>query len=257
MEQYVLGIAGPEERAEVERYIEEFPELRKQLDELSKGLEAYARAHTKTPPAHLRRKVLKAIKKEAGVPEQEDPIRLPARKSRPNWITTIAALMILGLTGICISMYLKQAESQEQIAVLSSQVQALQRDYQSLQRVDVQLKKQFAILKDIGTQHVQLQGSDLAPSAKAVVYWNENHQDAYLNVVDLPDAPHGHQYQVWADVNGKHLNMGLLEGARDTGVALFNLPYIEHSQGFVITLENKGGSPHPTVDKLFAKGNMY
>ncbi|MEO1628842.1 MAG: anti-sigma factor [Bacteroidota bacterium] len=263
IEQYVLGIVSPEERRDIERLLTRHPDLRQMVEELSQGLESYAKAHTTPPPSHLRQKVLEAMKavdvpRSAPTSPPPPPAPVVQRSFWSRWGTAIAAVMVLGLSMVCMLMYSKQSEAQQQIAVLSSQVEALQRDYQTLQRVDKRLQTQFAILKDVSTRHVQLQGSDLAPSAKAVVYWNENHQDAYLNVVDMPEAPHGHQYQVWADVNGKHLDMGLLEAQADpeTGVALFKLPYIEHSRGFVITLEKSGGSPHPTVEKLFVKGNL-
>ena len=37
---------------------------------------------------------------------------------------------------------------------------------------------------------------------------------------------------------------------------LHNLPFIENCGGIVITIEKEGGSPHPTVEKLFVQGEM-
>ena len=140
-------------------------------------------------------------------------------------------------------------------ALLSTQVKHIQTDQKVLQTSTENVMQRYSVLKDVTTRQVHLKGSQNAPQALAVVYWNPDHSTGYLNIVDLPKCPAGHAYQMWADVNGEHMDMGMLK-ADDSGAILLKVPYIKDSRGFVITLEKEGGSPHPTVEKMFAHGEM-
>ncbi|HEX8428313.1 anti-sigma factor [Hymenobacter sp.] len=58
LEEYALGILSDAERSEVERLAAIHPEIRHELDAIVMGLDAYAEAHSLTPPADMRERVL-------------------------------------------------------------------------------------------------------------------------------------------------------------------------------------------------------
>jgi anti-sigma-K factor RskA len=58
LEEYALGILPEVERAEVERLASIHPEIRHELDAITMGLDAYAEAHSLTPPPAMRDRVL-------------------------------------------------------------------------------------------------------------------------------------------------------------------------------------------------------
>ena len=125
-------------------------------------------------------------------------------------ISSLAAIMVIGFAAFSYMMYQKQNQANNQIVVLSDKMNQLQTDYISLSEQNEQIFTQYKVLKDASTRYVHLRGMDMVPQALAVVYYNSEHKNAYLNIVNLPAAPHGHQYQLWADVDGKHRNMGCL-----------------------------------------------
>lgn len=266
LEQYCLGLCSPEERNEVEAVAAKHPKVRKILEELCEGIEAYAAAHSVPPPQRLKSKVIQGVNAAAqaeGFPlnvETAPPANQPVNRlpSRYYYFAAAASVAMLVLAGLAFMFYQNQEYARKELAAISQQVQRLQENYQNLDASHDELRKEYVLLKDVGTHHVQMQGSAQAPKAQCVVYWNPEHKDAYLNIVNLPEPPHGHEYQIWADVEGHHHNMGLLnmKAADPDSSFLHPLPYIENSQGFVITLEKKGGSPHPSVDRLFVKGNL-
>ncbi len=261
LEQYCLGLCSPEERKEVEQVAANYPEVRKILEDLCQGIEAYAAAHSVPPPQRLKRKVLEGVdavaQAEGSFPASRNPRRakLPARY---YYFTAAASVATIILAGLAFMFYQNQEYARKELAAISQQVQRLQENYQNLNASHEELQKEYVLLKDIGTHHVQVVGSEQAPRTQCVVYWNPEHKDAYLNIVNLPTPPQGHEYQIWADVEGHHHNMGLLNmaAANPDSSFLHPLPYIENSRGFVITLEKQGGSPHPSVDRLFVKGNL-
>jgi len=255
-----LGLISEMEREEVERVAARYPEIRAHLREMCKGLESYAAAHSIPPPKHLRSKVVEAIE---GVDQPKAKTRSiksapPRRNSQSSIFSIAASVAILIFAGMAYQFYQNQEKARKELAAISQQVQRLQKNYASLNNSHQVLQAEYVLLKDVGTHHVQMQGSEHAPKAQCVVYWNPEHKGAYLNIIDLPPPPHGHAYQMWADVEGHHHNMGMLNlkaVSSDTSF-LHPLPYIENSKGFVITLEKQEGSVHPTVEKLFVKGNL-
>lgn len=253
LEQYCLGLTSEEENQKVEALAEKYPAIRKNLDEVCKGVEAYARAHATPPPKHLKTRVVKGVERE--IEKSTSPSIAPQR----NFLFPAAAsVAMLILAGLAFMFYQNQENARKELAALSQQVQKLQKDYASLNTSHQDLQSEYVMLKDIRTHHVQMQGSKHAPKAKCVLYWNPAEKGAYLNIVDLPIPPDGHAYQVWADVEGHHHNMGLINmaAANKDSSFLHPLPYIENSRGFVITLEKQEGSEHPTVEKLFVAGEL-
>jgi len=64
----------------------------------------------------------------------------------------------------------------------------------------------------------------------------------------IPLILHGNTYQMWSDVDGEMIDMGLLQ----TNEELITLKYIDKAESLNITIEPAGGNDHPTVEKLIA-----
>jgi len=261
IEKYVLGLADREDMNRVEKMAAEYPEVNQHICKMQNCMEEYAEMHAIKPPKHLKNKILSKIKDKAGAEsiERNLVVERPTTKFQipSSWKfgAGLAAMMILTLGAVSWMLYSSQKEAEDEIAILSTQIKHLQSDQKSLQASNDKIIQKYAVLKDVTTRQVHLKGSHHAPQALAVVYWNPDHSKGYLNVVDLPKCPNGHAYQMWADVNGKHIDMGMVK-LDSIGAILNKIPYIEDSRGFVITLEKEGGSPHPTVEKMFVHGAM-
>jgi anti-sigma-K factor RskA len=67
-------------------------------------------------------------------------------------------------------------------------------------------------------------------------------------VKNLPQPAAGKQYQLWAIVDNKPVDAGMLDMAH--GHQMVKMKNIPRAQLFAITLEEQGGSPTP-------KGPMY
>jgi anti-sigma-K factor RskA len=99
---------------------------------------------------------------------------------------------------------------------------------------------------------VEMPGVPGKETSLTTVFWNKNTKDVYLLANKLPQAAEGKQYQLWALVDGKPVNAGLLEDCN--GVC--KLKNIPKAQAFAITLEDKGGSATPHLDQLYVIGNV-
>ncbi len=247
LEQYILGLTTDEESQAVELYLAQNPNKAKEIKANQLALEEFAMEFAMEPPKRLRENVLRSVKSTT----QAKPIVNP--KMNFSWITGIAATFALGFGLMTFLLYQQQSTLVSQIGALENKVNQLETKNTVLASQKAQINQQFAVVKNVNTNHVHLRGSELSPKALIVVYWNEIDQNAYLNVVDLPEIPADKSLQLWADVEGEMINMGVLETGKDE---LIKVPYIPNAESLNITLEPKGGSKTPNVAQLYANGKM-
>ena len=86
---------------------------------------------------------------------------------------------------------------------------------------------------------IALLGTKASPNSKAVIYWNKESGDTYVNTAALPAAPDNQQYQLWAMVDNKPVSLGVI--SKDS---TFNsMQQVKNATAFAITLEHIGGKP--------------
>ena len=93
-----------------------------------------------------------------------------------------------------------------------------------------------------------LLGNQIAPDAKAVAYVNHATKKVVVNPQGLPDLSTDKTYQMWADVDGEMIDMGVIP----TDTDLVALKYIDEAESLNITIEPAGGNDHPTVENLIS-----
>jgi anti-sigma-K factor RskA len=72
--------------------------------------------------------------------------------------------------------------------------------------------------------------------------------------MSLPKTDNGHEYQLWALVDGKPVSLGVFgPNAKD---AVQQMETIEKAQAFAVTIEPTGGSVNPTMEKMVAMGGV-
>ena len=100
-----------------------------------------------------------------------------------------------------------------------------------------------------GVKMARMDGTAISPQSDATVYWDTTSHDVYLMVNNLPAPASDQQYQLWALLDGKPIDMGMLE-ISEKPLQLYRMKNAQNAQAFAITLEKKGGNPTP-------KGPMY
>jgi len=145
---------------------------------------------------------------------------------------------------------------------LVSDKQELQSKYDILQKECTKnedgkaiLIKHMAVLKDLETKPVLMSGTPLSPTSNATVYWNGDKQSALLDIASLPTPEKDKQYQLWAIVDGKPIDMGVFDLDMDTS-NLKEVPFIKNPQAFAVTLEPIGGVKSPTMDHMYVLGEI-
>ncbi len=258
LELYVLDRLSPDERREVERYAEQYPEVRQELTEIEVALEKYAvlRGAQTPPPVNVLDDVLSAIGARTTPPTTTTVAppapAAPAANPLP-WLLT--ALLALALGGL-IYYYLQAGERRESIDELEQRFTLLEQECEQ-QRANFQADRQrIALLTRIDTRDVLLAGSENAPDSRALVFYNPSVGEVLFSASNLPAPPAGKQYQLWAlDAEGQPLDLGVLSPSL-TNQELLDVRYVPNASAFAVTLEDAGGKPSPDLSQLQVIGEV-
>jgi anti-sigma-K factor RskA len=261
LESYIMGFVSAEEGREVERMAAQHPEVKAELQEIQLALESYAAANFKQPPAHLRSSVLAAVtseseKKEAKVIDlhRTSSAPQPSHPSRVSLSIAIAAGFLL-LISIAANYILSQKlkEERSNTAGMQAEMLKLSGQYAVLERQMNTMHDDMAVMKDPLNKMVRLKGMENSPASLATIYWNTGSKEVYLDVNSLPAPPQGMQYQLWAIVDGKPVDAGMIDMSSP---GIHKMKRFESAQAFAVTLEKEGGSPAPNLSAMYVMGNV-
>ncbi|RAJ87729.1 anti-sigma-K factor rskA [Chitinophaga dinghuensis] len=118
-----------------------------------------------------------------------------------------------------------------------------------------QLEQSLNIMEDPAVMKVKMPGTKLKPDAVATVFWNTQSKQVYLKVNNLPEPAADKQYQLWAIVDGKPIDMGVFDMG-DTAKLLQKMKITDKVQMFAVTLEQKGGAVQPTLEQMYVAGKI-
>lgn len=222
---YALGALGGEERSGFETHLADCAACRGDVQSLREVSVLLAHAAPEaTPPARLRERILADARRVRPV--------AAGRPGRPRaaWLAAAASLLLALAAGF--GWWRERAERRD----LAAEVAARDSTLAALLGPEVHV--------------VSLAATDREPTAR--VFWNHQRQAFIVTAFDLPPAPAGRTYQLWAIQQGQApRSMGTFNtnAAGRATVVLPVDPAITQA-GFIdlcgLTEEPAGGSPQPT-----------
>lgn len=164
-------------------------------------------------------------------------------------------IIISMLALVSLFYYNKSIGLQKELSVLSKNNQTL--TFQNLiNKANYRnASEQLSLIHKHGNKTTHLEGLPLAPETSAMVYWNSENKQLYINIDHLPKLESGKQYQLWALEKGKPIDAGVvpLLAADNT---IYKMKNIQNADSFAISIEKEGGSTAPTVDQIIALGKI-
>ena len=97
-------------------------------------------------------------------------------------------------------------------------------------------------MKDPNVAVISMVGTQKNPSS-ANIYWDTTSSNVFLVVKNMPKLPTEKQYQLWAFIDGKPLNLGLFDG--DNKNVILKMKNTQKADAFAITIENRGNGDIP------------
>jgi len=261
LELYVLGDVSPQEKLQVEEMAAKHPLIKAELEEIELSMELFAQENAIEPAEALRDRVLNSVltnfnddstfsavadKTEANV------VSLPAAKSNSFYKYAFAACLALLLASgaALISLYGKLQDSYSQIATLQTNNQHFANQ--------VNFKEgELQVLRDTSFKFLKLQGTAHAPDAGLTVAWSPARKKVWIDLrsLKMPANDSTHQYQLWALVSGKPVDLGVFDKTADSA-DMKEMKSTASADAFAVTLEPKGGSVSPTMDQMMVIGKF-
>ena len=270
LELYITGLASEEETLQVENWAEQHPEVKKEIEELQSVMERYALAQAIQPDETLKEKILSRIQPDNSVKEKifsriqssnkQEPfsvIKTPEKNenakiySIPSYFKWAVAASVILLIGSLIFNYTFYNKYQN----TSKDLQSAQQELQKQQQLAEGMNRDMDVMTDKNAMPVVLNGTEKSPDALAKIFWMKNTGDVYVDPRNLPQTPAGMQYQLWAIVDGKPVDAGMIS----TEKGIYHIQKMKSfgkAQAFAITLEKAGGSPTPTMDQMIVQAKI-
>lgn len=231
LEKYLLGDTSLEETLRVERYIAMHPEVSNTYNELQESLEIFAKKHAIKTPEGLKDRILNRVKAEKSV-----------KKRYSKYI--IAACFAAFIFASASYFFWMQNESlKEENSFVTNEIKDMKNKLEDV-------RNQFIVLNNPQTKRINVKGNKKAKELKAVAYVNPVKKLSFINVKNLPNLSEDKCFQMWAEVNGEMVNLGIIKNITDKE-NLLALPYAKGAVGY-ITIEPKGGNKTPTVENIVA-----
>ena len=238
IESYVMGLASETERAEFEQMCALHPELVAERRKFEESLEAYASEQAVRPPKEVKAKILKAI------------ITMENSKSPRSigLLRFVAAAAVILLIGMVVLYYQVSQQNKDLASANKALTDKVNADEAAIDKIKIE----GSIVGNPNNIVVNMVGTKRAPKSSANVYWDSANSSVYLVVKNMPQLPSDKQYQLWALIDNTQKSLGVFD-ATDQNIIL-KMDSTKKAQAFAITIENRGGKPHPTLDSLTSIG---
>ncbi|WP_157962286.1 anti-sigma factor [Winogradskyella aurantiaca] len=246
LEQYLLGDLEPAVSDQIELAISKDSSLKAMVDDMELDLEKLGQEHALSVPKTVKEHLMHEISNSN-----------PSSKVRPMkperfkaWFSLAAAASVILFLNT-IYLIVQNGDIKQELTEISSESQQLKEQQRSLISSYNNQETLLAFISNPNTKQYSLEGNKLMPDTKIVSYVNHDEKQVMVNTAAMQELDPDHDYQMWADVEGEMINMGVI----NLNESMLAMTYIDDAESFNITIEPKGGSDHPTVERLIS--NVY
>jgi len=242
IEQYVMGMCSNEEKKELELLRNTHPALQKAITAFELSFEQKMMNNGVMSSTEMDVKIL------AKLTSLNETLVIPINKNsfkNYNWLKGIAAVafIFLGISGAF--NYFLYKKNKQQTELLNDS-----------RNLPVTLpQSNYKILKDPTITPIAMYGVGYHAICRCTMFWDKHTKKMYVMIHHLPKSSDTKDYQLWAIVNGKPINVGIVNDAiRDRFIEMPNVP--EGAVAFTVTLEKAGGTKTPTMAEAYLEGKI-
>lgn len=280
LELYVSGALTEQEMHEVERMAQLYPEIKQELDEIEASFFSLANDLHTGPKSSLKDEILKNVKLQSvgqkivvkeviknsnqeteapiiETPKAESKIVSINKTERGNYRIAFAAsvaLLIASLAGLGIT-WNNWTNAKDELANMKVRLEESTTQYASLKTTYKEEQKIMESLRSPMVMKLKLAGQAISPESEAMVHWDKASKKVMLDPMNLPMTDDLHDYQLWAIVNGKPVDLGVFSRGNNE-MNMYEMKSVDTPQAFAITLERKGGSETPTMEEMYVMGKI-
>ena len=252
LELYVMGSLPAEEMMQIDELRKHDKEVNMEIFRIENALEEFAFAQSRQPKPELKDEIEKRIGFGLELDLDTENVKSIIVHLRPvvRFAAAASIALIVAFAGSTFYFFSKYNSANNEIALLRQEQSVLAQQTKFVTGENESIKQQLSVVSNPSNQQIVLNGLAISPTSKAVVYWNKNSGLAYINCAGMPPVAANEQFQLWAIVDGKPVDMGVL--SKDCSIA--EMKNIMNASAFAITLEPLGGKASPTMEKVYVMG---
>lgn len=252
LECYVLGKTTEQETQQVLAWKALHPEVAAEILAIEDSLEQLDLAQAVAPSVQAKNNLFTKLNEQTPVAEKQTIAPVVSITEAPvvkmnntfKYAAAVATLLFVAAAFNNLSTYSKYKKASDALAAAEQKIVSQNEEIASIQN-------SFDGPLNNSSQQVVLKSSTPTSNSTAKIFWVRNTGDVYVEASGLPDVPQGMQYQLWAIVDGKPVDAGMI-GFTTKGKK-YNFQKMKSfgkAEVFAITLEKAGGSPTPTMEKM-------
>ena len=245
IEMYVMGLCNAAEKHELESLRHQHPVLNKAIVAYEKELEERMQKDIKLPAQDTDDKILQSLNALL-VPV----VSIDAGKKTGNrfsWGSVVAAASVLLLL---VSAYFNYSL----FTKTKTQEQALSKAKENKSIATLPLAD-YKVMNDPAITPVAMYGVGYHAICRCTMFWDKKTGKIYIMIHHLPGSSTTRDYQLWANVNGKSVNVGIInDSIRGRFIEMQHVPV--EATSFIVTLEQAGGVDTPTIEETYLSGKI-
>jgi anti-sigma-K factor RskA len=243
-----MGELSASERAEFEKNLQQFDELREEFRKVEETQHQLLTRLSVSPSSNLRANIFKNI-------EQPDNIR-PIGTASNFWKLAAAASVTLAVVAGVLAIHYrnKWKASDSDFRNLQAQNERIAQDYNNVNRRLDKIENDIRVFENPDFIKVVMKGTQNSPQSMASVYWNEDTHEVYLGLENMKELSAQNQYQLWAIIDEKPVDAGVFDGNMTGLSKMKNI--VGPATTFAVTIEPRGGKSTPTLETMQVAGTV-
>ncbi len=234
LDKYIIGSTTATESLEVKHYISTHKEVETEYNRLQNNLEILAKVNAVEPSKNILGNILKDLETTEGKPV----ITLSNSKRKTPWYAIAASVAAFVFGGYAFMLYQQNESLNRENQVVVDELFDLRSDIENNNSKLDDLARQLLKLNNPDAAKYVLRGNERAKNLKTVAYINSVEKTLMIDVVNLPQLPEDQYYQIWAELQDRMVNLGILD---ESERKLKPIPYMEDALALSITIEQKNG----------------
>jgi len=263
LELYVLGDISPSEKLQVEEMASKHPAIKAELNEIERSMESFAAENAIEPAEHLRDRIMNSLVINLGddnnFPSKKEAIKdnvvafTAAPKQNNFFKYAFAACLALLIASVVVIITLSG-----QLNDANSQLVAANLQKQQYANTVSMKDNELGVYRDTSFKVVKLKGTPKHAKLSMLVAFSPTKKKVIIDLADLdmPNNDKDHQYQLWALVGGKPVDLGVFDKTSSDSIEMKEMKSLALAQAFAVTLEPRGGSVNPTMDQMMVIGTF-
>ncbi|WP_179005200.1 anti-sigma factor [Winogradskyella forsetii] len=232
LNKYLVGDTSLEESKEVEHFISTYPEVAQAYEKLQDNLEIVTKAGAVDVPNHILNDILEALDDT-----NDTKVIQLVQKRKTSWLSIAASAAAVLFAATSFMLYQKNVELNNENNVVVEEIFDLRSDIENNNSKLDELSKELLKLNNPDAKKYVFNGNDRAKDLKTVAYINPVEKTSMIDVITLPQLPKEQQYQIWAELQDRMVNLGILD---ESDRKLKQIPYMEDALALSIKIGTKG-----------------